>query len=466
MAGGAIRSVPVEANDAFFGALERAVKHTIPKPIAIVTCYPSNPTACVADLDFYAELVAFAKKHGVFLLSDLAYAEVYFDDNPPPSVLQVPGAIDVAVEFTSMSKTYSMPGWRIGFAVGNERIIAALARVKSYLDYGAFTPIQVAATAALNGPDDCIHEMRDDLSSAAATRWSKASAVPAGRCRRRAPRCSPGRRCRSRSDARQRRVRDPAGREGEVAVSPGIGFGEHGEGHVRIALVENEQRIRQAARNVRRFLETGAGKVAQRRPAGEATLIRRAFAHPALATFDGRAAQSRSCRSRHGRLGRRPAACASARQAIARCGRAIEVVAVSPRSRSKKRAIDLRKLALGRRSGGARGRSRHRRLRRSDGRRRRPAKSAVETALAAGKSVVTANKALLAAHGSSLATLAEQHGVALNFEAAVAGGIPIVKTLREGLDGNRSRASTASSTAPAITSSPAWSRSGSPSPNA
>src|SRR5207245_10128838 len=127
---------------------------------AVVVCYPSNPTAAVADLDFYKELILFAKKHGVFVLSDLAYAEVYFDNNPPPSVLQVPGAIDVTVEFTSMSKTFSMAGWRIGFAVGNERIIAALARVKSYLDYGAFTPVQVAATAALNGPDDCVHEMR------------------------------------------------------------------------------------------------------------------------------------------------------------------------------------------------------------------------------------------------------------------------------------------------------------------
>ena len=124
-------------------------------------CYPANPTADVADLDFYKDVIAFAKKHNLIVLSDLAYAEVYFDDNPPPSILQVPGAMDVAVEFTSMSKTYSMPGWRIGFAVGNERIIAALARVKSYLDYGAFTPIQVAATAALNGPDDCIREMRD-----------------------------------------------------------------------------------------------------------------------------------------------------------------------------------------------------------------------------------------------------------------------------------------------------------------
>src|SRR5918912_1298773 len=162
MAGGVIRSVPAEPTDAFFPALERAVTRSIPKPIAVVVCYPSNPTAYIADLDFYRELVSFAKRHELILLSDLAYAEVYFDDqNPPPSVLQVPGAMDVAVEFTSMSKTFSMAGWRIGFAVGNERLLAALARVKSYVDYGAFTPVQVAATAALNGPDDCIREMRE-----------------------------------------------------------------------------------------------------------------------------------------------------------------------------------------------------------------------------------------------------------------------------------------------------------------
>ena len=163
MAGGVIRSVPSEPTPDFFATLERAIVHSIPKPIAVVVCYPSNPTAYVADLDFYKELVPFAKKHGIFILSDLAYAEVYFDDNPPPSVLQVPGAMDVTVEFTSMSKTYSMPGWRMGFAVGNERIIAALTRVKSYLDYGAFTPVQVAATAALNGPDDCIARDARDL---------------------------------------------------------------------------------------------------------------------------------------------------------------------------------------------------------------------------------------------------------------------------------------------------------------
>ncbi len=257
MAGGAIRSVPVEADDAFFGALERAVLFSIPKPIAVVVCYPSNPTACIASLDFYRELVAFAKKHSLLLLSDLAYAEVYFDDNPPPSLLQVPGAMDVAVEFTSMSKTFSMPGWRIGFAVGNERIIAALARVKSYLDYGAFTPIQVAATAALNGPDDCIKEMR-----AIYRRRRDALVDSFGRAGWPVP--AP-----SASMFAWAPIPEPLRPLGSVefstilvekagvAVAPGAGFGEHGEGHVRIALVENEQRIRQAARNIRRFLETG-----------------------------------------------------------------------------------------------------------------------------------------------------------------------------------------------------------------
>ncbi len=224
MAGGTTRAVPVEANSAFFAALERAVLHSIPKPIAVVVCYPSNPTACTADLDFYRDLVAFAKKHGILVLSDLAYAEVYFDGHPPPSVLQVPGAMDVAVEFTSMSKTYSMPGWRIGFAVGNERIIAALARVKSYLDYGAFTPIQVAATAALNGRDDCIHEMRTTYrrrrdALVEILRPSRLAGAPAG-----------GVDVRLGADsgavpaARQRRVLHAPGREGERCGGPGGGL--------------------------------------------------------------------------------------------------------------------------------------------------------------------------------------------------------------------------------------------------
>jgi alanine-synthesizing transaminase len=261
MAGGVIRSVPSEPTPDFFSTLERAIVRSIPKPLAVVVCYPSNPTAYVADLDFYKELVPFAKKHGIFVLSDLAYAEVYFDDNPPPSVLQVTGAMDLAVEFTSMSKTYSMPGWRIGFAVGNERIIAALGRVKSYLDYGAFTPVQVAATAALNGPDDCIREMRETykrrrdvlVESFGRAGWE----VPPPRA----------------SMFAWAPIPEPFASLGsvdfstllvekaEVAVSPGSGFGERGEGYVRIALVENEQRIRQAARNIRRFLETGPKKL-------------------------------------------------------------------------------------------------------------------------------------------------------------------------------------------------------------
>jgi alanine-synthesizing transaminase len=261
MAGGVIRSVPADPGPALFEALERACKHSIPKPIALVICYPSNPTANVADLDFYRDVVAFAKKHNLIVLSDLAYAEVYFDDNPPPSLLQVPGANDIAVEFTSMSKTYSMPGWRMGFAVGNERIIAALGRVKSYLDYGAFTPIQVAATAALNGPDDCIVEMREtykrrrDVMVESFGRAGWEIPPPKASMFAWAPLPEPFRSLGS-IDFATLLVENAS-----VAVAPGIGFGEHGEGFIRLALVENEQRIRQAARNIRRFLETGPEKL-------------------------------------------------------------------------------------------------------------------------------------------------------------------------------------------------------------
>ena len=261
MAGGVIRSVPSEPTPEFFRALEKAVIHSIPKPIAVVVCYPANPTAYVADLDFYRDLVAFAKKHELIVLSDLAYAEVYFDDIPPPSILQVPGAFDVAVEFTSMSKTYSMPGWRMGFAVGNDRIIGALARVKSYLDYGAFTPVQVAATAALNGPDDCIREMREiykrrrDVLVEGFGRAGWDIPSPRASMFAWAPLPEPFRTLGSIEFATL------LVEKAEIAVSPGIGFGEHGDGFVRIALVENEQRIRQAARNLRRFLETGPEKL-------------------------------------------------------------------------------------------------------------------------------------------------------------------------------------------------------------
>jgi alanine-synthesizing transaminase len=215
----------------------------------------------VAELDFYRDLVAFAKRHNIFILSDLAYAEVYFDGVPPPSVLQVPGAMDVTVEFTSMSKTFSMPGWRMGFAVGNERIIAALGRVKSYLDYGAFTPVQVAAAAALNGPQDCIAEMREtykrrrDILVDSFGRAGWEIPAPAASMFAWAPIPEPFREMGSLEFSKL------LVENAEVAISPGVGFGEYGEGFVRIALVENEQRIRQAARNIRRFLETAPTKL-------------------------------------------------------------------------------------------------------------------------------------------------------------------------------------------------------------
>ncbi len=256
MAGGVIRSVPSEPTPDFFAHVERAIRHSIPKPIAIVVCYPSNPTAFVASLDFYKDLVAFAKKHEIYILSDLAYAEVFFDGEPPPSVLQVPGAIDVTAEFTSMSKTFSMAGWRMGFAVGNDRLIAALGRVKSYLDYGAFTPIQVAAAAALNGPDECVREMRDiytkrrDVMVESFSRAGWNVPAPSASMFAWSPIPEPFREMGSVEFSKL------LVEKAEVAVSPGTGFGERGEGFVRIALVENEQRIRQAARNIKRFLET------------------------------------------------------------------------------------------------------------------------------------------------------------------------------------------------------------------
>jgi alanine-synthesizing transaminase len=255
MVGGAIRHVPAEPGPEFFHALERAMHHSVPKPIAVILCYPANPTAYVADLEFFRDAVRFARQHGIFLLSDLAYAEVYFDDdNPPPSVLQVPDAMDVTVEFTSMSKTFSMAGLRMGFAVGNERLISALARVKSYLDYGAYTPIQVAAAAALTGPEDCIAEMRGTyrkrrnilVDSFSRAGWD----IPAPAASMFAWAPVPDKFRALGSLHFSKLLIEKA----DLAVAPGIGFGEHGDDFVRIALVENEQRIRQAARNVARFL--------------------------------------------------------------------------------------------------------------------------------------------------------------------------------------------------------------------
>ncbi|NBB83020.1 MAG: LL-diaminopimelate aminotransferase [Alphaproteobacteria bacterium] len=264
IAGAAIRSVPVGQGYDLMQSIERAVRHSVPKPTALVLNYPSNPTAEVVDLDFYRPIVEFCRDHGIYILSDLAYAEIYFGDQPPPSILQIPEAREIAVEFTSLSKTYSMPGWRIGFAVGNQKLVGALARVKSYLDYGAFTPIQVAATAALNGPQDCVDDVRrlyrdrrDVLiDGLAAAGWS----VPRPDASMFAWAPIPERYAHLGSLEFSKMLLQRA----KVAVAPGVGFGEYGDGHVRLALVENRQRIRQAVRNIRAVLADPEVSIEQR----------------------------------------------------------------------------------------------------------------------------------------------------------------------------------------------------------
>jgi alanine-synthesizing transaminase len=258
IAGAGVRSIPATPDDEMLRALDRAVRHSVPKPTALIVNFPSNPTAYLADLDFYREVVAFARKHEIWIMSDLAYAEIYFDESrPPPSLLQIPGAKDIAVEFTSMSKTYSMPGWRMGFAAGNERLIKALTRMKSYLDYGAFTPIQVAATAALNGPQDCVAEMRAlykdrrDVFIKGLINAGWDMPLPDGSMFAWAP--IPPKYASLGSVEFSKLLMARA----KVAVAPGLGFGEHGDTHVRIALVENNHRLRQALRNIKQFLQSG-----------------------------------------------------------------------------------------------------------------------------------------------------------------------------------------------------------------
>ena len=254
IAGAAIRSIPAAPGSDFFAKLDKAMRYSVPRPKVLVLGYPSNPTAQVVDLDFYAEVVAFARDAGLKVISDLAYSEIYFGDIPPPSILEVAGAKDIAVEFTSMSKTYSMAGWRIGFAVGNADMIAALKRVKSYLDYGAFTPIQAAAVAALNGPQAIVDENRQlyrrrrDVMVESFARAGWDIPVPEASMFAWAP--IPPRFADLGSVEFAKRCIEKA----HVAVAPGIGFGEEGEGHVRLALVENEQRLRQAARGIKKLL--------------------------------------------------------------------------------------------------------------------------------------------------------------------------------------------------------------------
>jgi len=254
IAGATIRSVPTTPDAHYWESLDRAMAFTVPRPSVLIVNFPSNPTAEVVDLAFYEKLVAWAKENKVWVLSDLAYSELYYDGNPTPSILQAKGAKDVAVEFTSMSKTYSMAGWRMGFAVGNQKLISALTRVKSYLDYGAFTPIQAAACAALNGPQDIVEKNRElyqkrrDVMVEACGRAGWDIPPPKASMFAWAPLPPALKEMGSLEFSKQLLT------HAEVAVAPGVGYGEDGEGFVRIAMVENEQRLRQAARNVKRYL--------------------------------------------------------------------------------------------------------------------------------------------------------------------------------------------------------------------
>jgi len=251
IAGADIRHVPLTPDVDFFSELEKAIKDTWPRPKMLVLNFPGNPTTQCVELEFFEKVVAIAKEHEIWVIHDIAYADIVFDGYKPPSIMQVPGAKDVAVEFYTLSKSYNMPGWRVGFMVGNSTLVSALARIKSYLDYGMFTPIQVAAIAALEGPQDCVQEIADMY------------------CRRRDVLCEG-------LNAIGWKVEKPKAtmfvwapipeqykhlgslefskkllKEAKVAVSPGIGFGEYGDDHVRFGLIENEHRTRQALRGIR-----------------------------------------------------------------------------------------------------------------------------------------------------------------------------------------------------------------------
>ena len=251
IAGADIRHVPLVPGIDFFAELEKAIRNSWPKPKMLLLNFPANPTAQCVDLEFFEKVVAIAREHGIWVVHDLAYADIVFDGYVAPSLLQVPGAKDVAVEFFTLSKSYNMPGWRVGFMCGNERLVAALARMKSYLDYGMFTPIQVAAILALDGPQDCLDEIREkyrkrrdvlcaglffagwDVDKPKATMfvWARIPEFyrPLGSL-----------------EFSKKLLQDA-----KIAVSPGIGFGAYGDDYVRFGLIENEHRTRQAIRSIR-----------------------------------------------------------------------------------------------------------------------------------------------------------------------------------------------------------------------
>jgi alanine-synthesizing transaminase len=254
IAGADIRSVRMDGGVDFFAELERAIRESLPKPKMMILGFPSNPTAQCVDLEFFRRVIALAREHGIYVVHDLAYADITFDGFRAPSIMEVEGAREVAVEFFTMSKSYNMAGWRIGFMVGNKDLVSALARIKSYHDYGTFTPIQVASIAALEGPQDCVEEIRReyqrrrdvlarglheagwmvDVPKASMYIWAK---IP-----------EPYREMGSLEFAKKVLA------DAKVAVSPGIGFGDYGDTHVRFALIENEHRIKQAVRGIKDML--------------------------------------------------------------------------------------------------------------------------------------------------------------------------------------------------------------------
>jgi alanine-synthesizing transaminase len=251
IAGADVRHVPLKPGVDFFGELHRAIHDSWPRPKMLVLNFPGNPTTQCVDLEFFEKVVSIAREHGIWVVHDLAYADIVFDGYVAPSILQVPGAEEVAVEFFSLSKSYNMPGWRIGFMTGNAALIAALARIKSYLDYGTFTPIQVAAIAALDGPQDCVREIRDMYQSRRDTLCEGLNNLgwevekPKATMFVWAPIPEVYRSLGSLEFSKKLL------QEAKVAVSPGIGFGEYGDDHVRFGLIENEHRTRQAVRGIR-----------------------------------------------------------------------------------------------------------------------------------------------------------------------------------------------------------------------
>ncbi len=257
LAGADVRHVPIGPDVDFFEELENAVRNSWPKPKLLLLNFPSNPTTQCVELSFFERIIDFAREHQIWIVQDLAYAEIVFDGYVAPSILQVPGAKDVAVEFYTLSKTYNMPGWRVGFMVGNPILVKALAKLKSYLDYGMFTPVQVAAILALEGPQDCVEEIRmtyqnrrdvlcDGLTAAG---WKVEK--PQGTMFVWAPIPEPFVHMGSLEFSKQLLL------QAKVAVSPGIGFGEYGDKHVRFGLIENEHRTRQAVRGIRAMIKKG-----------------------------------------------------------------------------------------------------------------------------------------------------------------------------------------------------------------